>query len=173
MSDYDAIVLLLGSDQPISQTQVVAWMRSEDLRVLGALYVLTDKAWDRIQPPLDKDATCAFILRYYMRCIQEGPSSEEFVLSRYEAAHAMARWIKHLWGKRPETDTDLQQVTTTLKQAYLQGNDAVKGGLVNGVLEHVFEERDLVELFQDWKQDGRLRCAYDAALEWGKAHWKV
>ena len=173
MSDYDAIVALLESDQPIPQAQVVVWMRSEDLRVLGALYVLTDKAWDRIQPTVDRDTICAFILRYYMRCIEEGPPSEDFVLSRYEAAHTMAGWIKHLWGKRPETDAILEQVATTLKHAYLQGDDAIKEGLVNGVLEHVFEERDLIKLFQDWKQDGRLRGAYDAALEWGKAHWKA
>lgn len=172
MSDYDAIVALLESDQPIPQGQVLAWMRSEDLRVLGALYVLTDQAWNRIQPAVDRDTICAFILRYYMRCIAEGPQGEDFVMSRYEAAQTMAGWIKHLWGKRPETDAILQQVAATLKQAYVNGQEEIKQCLVNGVLEHVFEEQDLIALFQDWKQDGRLRGAYDAALEWAKAHWK-
>lgn len=173
MSDYATIVGLIESDHPIPQWQVLAWMQSEELRVLGAVYVLTDKAWGRIQPTLAGDTICAFILRYYIRCIVEGPQSEDFVLSRYEAANTMAEWIKHLCNKRPETDTLLQQVAATLRTAYLNGQEEIKECLVNGVLEHVFEERDLVALFEDWKWDGRLSGAYEAALEWGKVHWKT
>lgn len=166
--DYGDILSLLKTDQEISRSQILEWMKSKDIKVLGALYTLTNRAYYRIKPELGMETSCDFILEYYTRCIIENPKSGDCLYSRYEAGFIMSTWIKHLWNKRPETDKILEKVKDTLAEVYLCGDKEIQDCIVDTVLEHIFEEKEMIVLFKRWKRNPKLREAYDAALEWGK-----
>ena len=168
MDTYEEILALLKSDQEISRSQIVKWMKSDDIRVLGALYKLTERAYYRIKPELGMETTCNFMLDYYMRCIVENPQPGDYLHSRHRAGLVMSEWIKHLWKKRPETGKVLEIVRDTLAEIYLLGDKEVQGSITHAVLENVFIDKDVVVLFKSWKKKLQLRDAYDSALEYSK-----
>ena len=168
MDTYEEILALLKTDEEISRSQVVELMKSEDLKVLGALYTLTDRAYYRIKPELGMETTCDFILHYYTRCIVENPRPGDYLYGRYEAGLIMSSWIKHLWNKRPQTEKVLEKVRDTLAEVYFRGDKEIQWCITYAVLEHVFEDKDMIVLFKGWKKKLHLREAYDAALEYAK-----
>jgi len=168
MDTYEEILALLKTDEEISRLQIVEWMKSSDLKVLGALYTLTDRAYYRIKPDLGMETTCDFVLNYYTRCITENPHAGDHIYSRYEAGLIMSTWIKHLWNKRPQTEKVLEKVRDTLAEIYLFGDKEIQGCIMYAVLEHVFADKDMIILFKDWKKKPQLREAYDTALEYAK-----
>src|SRR5437867_1124656 len=170
MNSYQQIISFFDKDQEILQSQILVWMKSDDIKVLGALYNLTNVAWERIKPELEMKRICDFILHYLKRCIIENPESQEYLFNRYEAGGAMANWIKYLWSKRPKTNAILDEISKALKKIYLQGDKSVQDCIVNTVLEHVFEEKAIADVFNDWQQNKDLKAAYEAALEWGDQH---
>ena len=171
MVDAAKIISLLKTKEIISAPQVLDWMKSKDIKVLGALYVLTDEAWHRIKPELGMEATCEFILEYYKRCIIENPDSGDVLLNRYEAGWSFASWFKHLWSKKPETDKILQKAKNILGELFIEGKQEIRECIVNAVLEHVFEHKEIPSFFEDWRNKPPLDDAYNMALEWGKEHW--
>ena len=110
MGTYEEILALLKTDEDISRSQIVEWMKSKDIKVLGALYALIDRAYYRIKPDLGMEASCDFMLDYYTRCIVDNPSKGDYMYSRYEACLIMPSWIKHLWSKKPQTEKVLEKV---------------------------------------------------------------
>lgn len=59
-----------------------------------------------------------------------------------------------------------------LKKFYLEGNDEIKSAVVYGVLEHLFEDPEIVKDFSDWERTPKLKEAYNQAIEWGKDYWE-
>lgn len=168
MGTYEEILALLKTDEEISRSQIVEWMKAGELKVLGALYKLIDRAYYRIKPELGMETSCDFNLHYYTRCIVENPRSGDFLYGRYEAGLIMSSWIKHLWNKRPQTEKVLEKVKDTLAETYLFGDKEIQGCITYAVLEHVFANQDILVLFKDWKKKLHLREAYDTALELAK-----
>ena len=165
MDDYQQIISLFKSHEIIDQENILKWMTSPRLDIQGALYVLTNIAWDRIKPELTMQATCQFILDYYRRCIVENPTSGDYILNRYEAGWEMANWLKALYAGQPETSEILLNAENLLKEIYIQGDKETKECIINGILEHVFEEQSMVSLFDNWRKIPQLKIAYDEALE--------
>jgi hypothetical protein len=169
MGTYEEILALLKTDGEIARSQIVEWMKSDDIRVLGALYRVTSGAYHRIKPELGMEASCDFILNYLARCIVENPHKKgDDIYSRYTAGTIMSSWMKHLWNKRPQTEKVLEKVTDMLAEIYLLGDPEVRGCIVYAVLENVFTDDDMLILFKRWKKKPQLREAYDTALEYAK-----
>ena len=165
IANYGDILSLLKTDQEISRSQILEWMKSNDIKVLGALYKLTCIAYYRIKPELGMETSCDYILKYYTRCIIENPNSGDCLHNRHEAGMIMSAWIKHLWNKRPETDKILAKVEDTLAELYLSGDKETQDCIIYFVLEHVFKEKGINVLFKKWKKKRKLRKAYEAAIE--------
>lgn len=169
MDTYEEILALLKTDEEISRLQIVEWMKSKDIKVLGALYKLTSSAYYRIKPELGMEASCDFMLDYFTRCIVENPhATGDYMYSSYEAGTMMSAWIKHLWNKRPATEKVLEKVRDTLAEVYLFGDKEVQGCIMYAILEPVFMDKDMIVLFKGWKKKPHLRGVYDSALEYAK-----
>src|SRR3954454_15414658 len=54
-----------------------------------------------------------------------------------------------------------------LKDVYPRGDDAIRLALIQGALEHLFEDPTIVEDFEEWRTDERLRPGYDDAYAYG------
>src|SRR5262245_5372236 len=83
----------LASDRPIPRSVVRGWIQaSSAIDVDARLYELIQKAWTRIEPPLESDDMCTLVERYLLACIREDRRDEE-VLTRYDAAHELVPWF--------------------------------------------------------------------------------
>jgi len=172
MNTRDEIIELIKTPKPIQKEMVLQWMSSEDLSVRGALYMLTNKAWSYIKPELSMQEQCAFMRRYLIECLEKNQSKEdELVHSGFEAAWEIASWMKHL-RKIKGTATILPDIIADLERLYRKANEETRNRITTGALEHIFEDSELVPLFEKWRRDPDLRTAYSAALEWGKDHRK-
>jgi len=152
---------------PISRSQVMAWMESDELDVLSTLYhYLTEEPFSQfVAPALNAEDNLRFAKKYLERCIIEGPSSE-FADNRYEAAHEAARWFRYFWKGSGNGSQEIHGLKSWLETMYLQGDDSVRICVVNGVLEHLFEDVGIQEFFADWSLNADLQDAFARAKQW-------
>lgn len=133
------------------------------------MYLLTSKAWYRIQPELTKEEPCYFMLKYLIDCMREDHEDSEFIHSGFEAADEFARWLKHLGRKNLEAEDIIIAAARELTATYRAGDEKLKERIVTGALEHIFEARNLRCFFAEWQSSPDLKVAYARCIEWGDA----
>jgi len=154
-----------GRDVP--KAQVLSWMESPDLDVQGALCsIIADADLVKlVKPELGFDDCFHFVISYLERCMLEDPDSA-WADSRYGAGTQLVGWIRHFWEDKSIPRERLQEIKHRLAALYVQGDERMRDAVVNAVLEHVFESKELVAFFEDWKDDPNLGAAYRDALAW-------
>jgi hypothetical protein len=104
-------------------------------------------------------------MHYYGRCVTEDPQGT-WADSRYSAGGALVNVFASLWRDARVP----REVTTELKEGladlYIHGDENVRTALVTACFEHLFEQKDIRDLFSDWKKDAILSIAYEKACEW-------
>lgn len=149
----------------VPKPAVLKWMRCPDLNARGALYsLITDGACARlVTPPLEFDDYYPFVVEYLEECIEQNPDGE-WVDSRYIAGHQLVSWIVDFWKNPAVPRAKLAEIKSRLAELYKRGDADVRDGVVNGVLEHLFETRELAKYFKDWEPDPILGRAYRDAM---------
>jgi hypothetical protein len=169
------IVAAFGGENPdrakdIPRSKVLEWMRSPDIQVRGALYSMVSEAGraSHIKPSLQFEDYYGFVLDYLEQCIEEN-RDEDWVDSRYLAGHELVAWIVDFW-KNPSIPRERHaEIKRRLAALYQRGDDGVRDGVINGVLEHLFENRGIAKYYQSWENDPVLAKAYKDALLWSDA----
>lgn len=144
-------------------------MRSNDIEALGALYTYlthADYAY-RVQPPLSFSEYREFALQYLERCFREDPRGD-WSHTRYAAAWDLASWFGRLWEAREKNKKELAEIKEWLARTYKGVDEVVKRCIVDGTLEHLFEDRKIAKYFSDWQQDPSLAIAYREAMDWSE-----
>jgi hypothetical protein len=153
----------------VPKSRVHEWMRCPDLEVRGALYsmICNSEHASYVTPALEFDDYYSFVLDYLEQCIEQNPDGE-WADSRYIAGHQLVAWIVDFWSNKEVPRTKIAEIKRRLGDLYRRGDDDVRDGVLNGVLEHLFENRQLSNYFKDWEGDPDLRDAYNNALLWTK-----
>jgi hypothetical protein len=138
----------------ISNVDVLAWMRSTDLQVLAATDLLIDQWPHAISPPLTLPDIDEFKRAFYRRCLRENPQ-DEWALSRNEAGWELANWLKYRIDL-PDGEAAIARWRDWLAEEYRAGDDAIRECLINTALKHAFERREILRLFDSWKDDDVL-----------------
>lgn len=169
-----AIRSAFGGEDPtaasvVAKAQVLEWMKSEHLEVQGALYskITNAECAKHIEPPLQFEDYYDFVVPYLAQCIEQNPQGE-WADSRYLAGHQLVAWIVDFWNDKAVSRNNLADIKRRLAELYLRGDEGVRDGVINGVLEHLFEHRQIATYFKDWENDPILNSAYSAALIWTK-----
>jgi hypothetical protein len=149
----------------IAEVDLRRWMQASDLETQGAVVALLDEHQHLLAGPPSLNETVDFYLGYFRRCIEEDPAGE-FAASRYVAAHALVNWYRKMRDDPQVPPEVLVRARRMLREAYEAGDSAVRECIVNGALEHLFEEEAVREEFAEWKRQPQLREAYERALEW-------
>jgi hypothetical protein len=144
------IVSLIIEDGVIPKGQVLNWMQEKDLEIRGAVYELTAKAWDRIQPEPTMKEQCSFMQQYLLDCIRENHKDTEWSHSGFEAAWELASWFKHL-NKMPGTEGVLMTAARELTTMYRSGDNDLKNRIATGTLEHIFEVNSTLSHCRKWQ----------------------
>jgi hypothetical protein len=161
-----------GKASEIAKSRVLEWMRSPDLEVRGALYsmISNSERASHVKPALEFDDYYGFVLDYLEQCIEHNPDGE-WADSRYLAGHQLVAWIVDFWNNKSVPRTRLAEIKRRLGDLYRRGDEDVRDGVLNGVLEHLFENRQLANYFKDWESDPVLARVYSDALLWTKKNF--
>lgn len=155
----------------IPKESLIEWMKSEDINILGAVsfILLNDKLYALIEPKLRIQEYQPFLLKYWIRCLVEDPQGE-WCESRDTAAHSFSHWFKRLWTDPQVPRTIFIDMKLSLEKLFMQKEKAVRDTITSSILEPLFQDHSIQELFANWKTDEGLRAAYIIADEWAKAH---
>jgi hypothetical protein len=174
MSDMELLEQVVGAREAvragapsIARSDVLRWMESADLEVLGAVYhTIGDNTYAaKIQPPLRPAEAESFIKRYLGRCLLED-SKGQWSHSRYAAGWDLVGWIVNSWKTKDRDVSALAPWKVWLADMYRRGDQAVRDCLITATLEHLFEQQGMRTAFADWKKDPELRTAYELGAEW-------
>jgi hypothetical protein len=177
MSQRDDVPNILGKlnslggrkDDTIPVELLREWMRRPEIEVQAAIYDLltSPERAKKLVPDLTFEDYVAFKPRFFSRCLIEDPDSE-ITLSRWEAAMEFLGWFAYLWDDPSVERSVLLEAKEQLRKLYLEGASDVRTALIQGTLEHLFENASVREFFADWLNDPTLRKAYEEAAEWSK-----
>jgi len=158
-----------GQTREIPKSRVLEWMRCPDMEVRGALYsmISNSERAGYVNPILEFDDYYGFVLDYLEQCIEQNPDGE-WADSRYLAGHQLVAWIVDFWNNKAVPRAKLAEIKRRLGDLYRRGDEGVRDGVLNGVLEHLFENRQLANYFKDWESDPGLARVYSDALLWTK-----
>lgn len=155
------------NDDPIPRKNVLRWMKSKELEVLGVIdsYISSSKYNHRIDPPLELGDIISFKKRYLSRCLIEGQESD-WISGRYEAAWEIAAFFSSLWSDSNVSRDVVNDLKKWLGHQYAQAAPDIRVSIVNGTLEHLFEVPEIANYFSDWKDIPDLCSAYLDAKKW-------
>ena len=170
MSPANQVRHRIAHGDRFSYSEIAAWIADEsDLDLWSAVYEALGAAYYRIKPEPGMEMTCAFMVRYLLRCIREDPSHEH-VHSGYEAAYALSECLK-LWASRlPETEFVMKSAAGDITEQYLVGNSDRRDRILNGTLEHALESTLMRPFFAHWEKNPALAEAWQNAMDWAVAH---
>jgi len=145
------------------------WMHRPEIEVQAAIYdlVTSSERVEKLVPDLTFEDCLAFMPAFFSRCITENPNTE-LTLSRWEAAMEFLGWFGNLWDDPSVHKSVLSEAKDQLRKLYLEGDSDVRKALIQGTLEHLFENASVREFFADWLSDPELQEAYEEAAEWSR-----
>lgn len=151
----------------IDNADIKNWMRSSNIEVLGVLtsYILEKEYSRRIEPNLTFEEVHRFIMSYYERCLVEDPKGE-WVDSDYEAAWSLAKWFNYLWSDKKTYNKEIIEFKSWLGNLYKSSDKRLQKCLINGLLEHIFEDKNIASFFKEWENDIDLAQAYNEGKNW-------
>ncbi|MCP4344847.1 MAG: hypothetical protein GY795_04890 [Desulfobacterales bacterium] len=163
--EIDKIISYIDKNTKISNYEMISWMESDNIEILGSIFYILDQRNNLIEsfPPMEK--TIKFYIHYFRRCLIENPQSD-WADNRYIAAYNLMRLYKALRKDNCVPLTFLEDIRAMIIDVYKTGNKEVKESIIGGILEHLFEDKDIQLEFDEWKNDSELSKAYFKALEW-------
>ncbi len=149
---------------------MIKWIRTDDIEALGALcsFLMDQKQVARVNPALTLGDTAGFVTRYLERCFRENPDGD-WSDSRYGAARALVAWFVVLWKDKGIDRKELAWLKGWMAKVYRDGDRDIRRCIVDGALEHLFEDREIASFFADWNEDPTLTIACAEASEWASS----
>ena len=167
IKDIDEIEKYIDNEMPLPYAKFSGWMSSNDIEVLGAIFYIFDQRNHLILQYPSVEKVMSFYITYFSRCLIENPKGD-WADNRYVAAGNLMRLYKALRKDSSISRTQMKDLRLMIKDIYKRGDSDTKKAIVNGLLEHLFEDREIQKEFEDWKMDHNLKSAYFDALSWTK-----
>lgn len=168
----EEVIRFINGHNKIERSKVLEWAFTEDTEEIVALVDTLFEASERVQPPLTINEFGRIILHLCKKVIAEAQEvSGDFGITRYEAARMLYQWVIECFrqlDRYPEARSALEAAKEFLKETYINGEVTVRRCLVDGALEHIFEEKGIRDCFDDWKDHPILSIAYNEAMEWAE-----
>ncbi len=171
MNDLIEIENIFDSNSEfINKTQIDSWKKSSDREVLGALVelLIDKKYYTRITPNLVFEDYYPFLFDYYINCMQNDFDGE-WAHSKYISSYELRSFIEGIWNDEQlseEKKIELQkEIKNKLKDLCITANPPFKKVMINGLLEHLFDNNRIRTYFKDWKEDNILNSFFECAID--------
>ena len=170
-SARDVIVKRMMEGAPFDSEEVLAWMESSDVELQGAACDILMSKNAVVRGQFEQERVEAFIVDYHVARMKEAGKPVEarvFNTLPHIAAFTLALLYKQWFDEGPGRTTvdGLRRIRDELRKLYLEGDEEQKGCVVNGALEHIFENTACREDFTSWGCEPALASAIRAAAEW-------
>jgi hypothetical protein len=148
------------SNAPIKKSDISNWISYGDLDVLGAVFAFLSKPQhaSRVAPPLSLDEWVEFTVAYFTRCLEQDKESD-WVHGRYAAAWDVAAQFRFLVSRLPQSQEQVKKFKSWLAGLYKSADPPLRECLINGVFEHVVDDRRCARELKDWMADELLAGA--------------
>lgn len=117
-----AVLAAFGRDSQVTRVpkgEVLSWMTSVDVEVLGAIcHLVVDAPTNaaKVDPPLERSEYDRFIRSYVAQCIRENPQGE-WADSRHFAGYFLVGWLLGLWRREELSPQQLGEWKSAAFQA--------------------------------------------------------
>lgn len=165
--EIDNILKYINLKKKIPEEKLREWMCSNDVETLGAAYRIFDQFQNLISSMPEMGIVIRFHIGFFRKCILENPNGE-YAENRYCAMYTLTDFYKKLRLDKSVPISFLKETRDMLSYIYINGDDETKKAIVDGALEHLFEDSEIIKEFDSWRNDKELRIAYQNALEWPK-----
>ena len=152
----------------IPKNKLIEWMKSDSIDVLGATFIIFDKFANLVESMPEQEQVIPFYKEYFKRCILEDPKGE-FAEGRYLVGYTLTGFYKAVRNDKRQPPYLLKEIRDLLATLYKQGSEDVRSAIINGALEHLFEDEEVKKEFAYWKNDKELSGAYLKAAEWSES----
>lgn len=166
-NDIKDILNYVNYKNKIPLNKIEKWMASEDIEVQGAAYRIFDQLQHLIETMPEMKDIIHFYISFFRRCIIENPEGE-YSENRWTATYSLVRFYKALKKDVAVPKNFLAEIRLMLSEVYKGGDEAVRQAIVDGSLEHLFEDSEILNDFKDWKNDNILKLAFEKALKFSK-----
>jgi hypothetical protein len=147
---------------PLDRTTLLEWMASNCPEVREAVFgLLFDPPVDTTLP--DQRSLDEFFFRHLFDRLRQDVRGDP-TSSRYLAADDLRAWFQRLWRQNPRPAEVLAKIRSGLADLVRNGDQETREAVLLAVLEHVFQDSDVVDFFDGWRADPVLRKTFDEAL---------
>lgn len=141
---------------PLDRQRVRAWLRSDDIEVLGAAnrLLFSKEHLARVTPSLEFDECFQFRKHYYTRCLTELTFDDyegEWADVGFDLNHQIVDWFRDLYLDPSVPRHYLEELKSWLKQRILE--NAQGAHLATAVADHLLEWKKTAKFFADWPDD--------------------
>lgn len=174
MNDLNEIESIFDSNsESINKIQINKWKQSADREVLGALVelLMDKKYYTRIIPKLVFEDYYPFLFDYYIKCMQNDFDGE-WTHSSYIAAYELRGFIEGIWNDKQLSEQEKKylrkEIKNRLGKLCLISERPFKDVLINGLLEHLFENNTIRAYFKAWEKKDILDDFFECAVDKNK-----
>lgn len=153
--------------QKIAASDVRKWLSANSIKVTAAVINNVISQSRRIEPPLSMEEICSVMQEYFKKCLVQNFKDDGYLPNRHVAGYELVSWFKMLWND-PNVPRDYLDRLKKMFRAVSQEGLVSQEEMVSAVLEHLFESREIVSFFDDWRADPVLSKMYDLALKWAQ-----
>ena len=126
----------------LALTEVNAWMKSDDIEVLGVVDTVIHDGRFRIEPPISVTDYVQWVMHYYGRCFRENPDGE-WSDSSYSAGSTFVRIFISLWDDGTVPRQVLVDLKDWIASVYKSGDLRLRTCIVNASPEHLVERQSI------------------------------
>lgn len=163
-NDLDHIINCYENNSDMDRADLLNYMNSDDINIVGAIFSLIDKRHDLIKNKIDEYTYYDLYIRYLVRCINDNPD-ELYADNRHISAYSMCNLYLNL-RKNINNYIYIKKIQNELAVLIKCGDEIIRKAVINGTLEHIFELHETINEFSDWKCDAELNSAINEALDW-------
>ena len=140
------------------------WLTAQNIDDKDALYYLLndEKMVNRISPLPDFDEVYNFCLPFLGYAIANNYAGYSFD-DRYDAARELYVLVKNMLLTYPH-ESCIKKFKDAVESIYMNGDDKVKNCIETVLLEHLFDNKLILEAFDSWRDDPALKQAYDNVM---------
>lgn len=162
------IISYLKMDK-IPKEKILEWQKVEDDRITGFLvYILTERKYTKkVEPFLDFYDCYPFLLNGYIKCMQMYFDDDYFATS-HMAGYELRNLIEHFWNYEYICEKEIVKIRKEIKDRLahecLKADRKYADILINGLLEHLFDNRTIKNYFKDWQKHKKLKIFYECSV---------
>lgn len=168
MNELKQIESVFGNPKAVvSKEQVDHWKQSVNIEVLGAVaeLLLNKKLYKLIEPKPTVNDYYPFLYQFYTQCMKNDCEGE-WCPSRYIAAYELRNFIEGIWNNK---SNGIEKIKKNFKHRIsdfcINADEDLKDVIINGLLEHLFENNEIKVFFFDWKKNVVLNEFFECALD--------